>query len=338
MATLKEISRLTNVNIGTVSHVLNNHPKAKAVREETRKRIFEAAVKLGYRRNEVATSIRTGINRTVALIGDFAKTGSIHTNAVISGILASATRSDYGIKVYSAEQLGSCLDDILGYKIGSIIVTSLSPDCRVRVAEFCQRHDLTAVFVFEEGHEAFPAINSDDRTAMRNAVSELFRLGHRRIALLCAEHNYRYMRARHDGYLDGLAEAGIPVDKQIVDCSLRMRDSVLAVNRMLDLPESGRPTAFLCIADTLAVNAINQTFLRGLRVPEDVSVIGFGNAQMLCDTALVPLSSINQPFEEMGEAALKLAIECKAPPSGEVLLPTTMVQRRSVSACGRRHG
>ena len=333
--TLKDISKITGVNTGTISQVLNRHPKGDAVRDDTKKRIFAAAKKNGYQRNELAATTRTGVNRTVALIGDFEEI-STFMNSVISGVLTSATKHDYGIRVYSPLQLNKCLNEILSYRMKSVIVVSLNEGCRQRVADFCKKHDLKLVYIFEKSCEFFPAVASADRAGMRDAVLKLAELAHKRIALVCAKHTFHYMDERHAGYLEGLESAGLPVNKNLIDCHRYSEDSVLAAEKMLDLPETKRPTAFICIADSIATQIMNKAFFKGLKVPQDISVIGFGNDES-CESAIVPLTSISQSFKAMGTAALKLVLgnDCgiKANSKKEYLLGTELINRESVAIC-----
>ncbi len=334
--TLKDISKHTGINTGTISHVLNNHPKSHVVREETKARIFKTAKELGYYRNEMAVTVSTGVNRTVALIGDFEKDIADYISGVIAGVLTSATESNYGVKVYSPLQLTKCLDEILRYRMKSVIVVSMNEGCRQRVADFCKKHDLKLVYIFEKGCKFFPAVASADRAGMRNAVLKLVELGHKRIALICSEHGFHYKKERHAGYLEGLKASGLSVDKKLIDCDRYPENSIIAAEKMLELPVNERPTAFLCIADSLAIQIMNKIFLKGLKVPQDISIIGFGNDQF-CDLSVVPLTSISQSFKAMGATALKLVLgqDCgiEINIKNEYLLETKLINRESVAVC-----
>lgn len=334
--TLKDVAIKAKSNVVSVSRVLNSHIRAKEVKKETRERIIATARELGYRKNELAATTRTGINRTVALISDLDGGSSQYMNEVISGILSFATAYDYGVRVYSPLHLNQCLDEILRYRMKNIIVVSLDEECRRRVADFCKKHGLNLVYIFEKNCADFPSVSSADRKAMRKAVLKLAGLGHKRIALICAKHSFHYMDERHAGYLEGLKDAGLPVDKMLIDCHRYTKNSVCAAEKMLDFPEEKRPTAFVCIADSIAVQIVNKIFLKGLKVPQDVSVIGFGNDNF-CESSIVPLSSIAQSFKAMGTTALKLVLgqDCGIEPnsSNEYLLSTKLINRESVAIC-----
>ena len=136
--------------------------------------------------------------------------------------------------------------------------------------------------------------------------------------------------------LEGLEKAGLPFDSTLVDCHLYEKDNVIAIKKMLDLPINKRPTAFVGIADALAAQVINQIFKKGLEVPRDISVIGFGDAD-LCTVLTVPLTSIAQSFKMIGITALKLVLgqDCgiNANSKNEYLLDTKIVERESVTMC-----
>lgn len=333
-ATLKDISERTGINMGTISHVLNDRPKAKVLRPETRERILEVARELGYKRNELAATIRTGVNKTVAVIVDF-RDGNVSTfvNPVLCGALVAATNHDYGVKLYSADKLGDCLDEIGSQRVKHVVAITVDPKRRERLANYCEENKVKLCFVFEHACGRFPAVASDGRAAARKAVSYFVERGHRRVALICAKHTYHYMEDRHNGYLDGLADAGLTLDQRLVDCSLTSDESEEAITRMLRMPVASRPTAFYCIADSLAFMVQRVAFKNDLIVPEDVSVIGYANSDNVAQ-AFAPLTTFAQPFEKMGELATRLALgkktTLKPSPDNRYLLPTKLIERASV--------
>ena len=114
-ATLKDVAKLAEVDIGSVSRTLGNHPRAQKLRPETRQRILDAARKLGYRRNQFAAAMRTGVNATIAIInsGDYSIGHSQSATRVLYGILDAAGASNYALKTYTDNDLPSCIEEIL---------------------------------------------------------------------------------------------------------------------------------------------------------------------------------------------------------------------------------
>lgn len=159
-ATLKDVAKLAEVDIGSVSRTLGNHPRAQKLRPETRQRILDAARKLGYRRNQFAAAMRTGVNATIAIInsGDY----SIGHNAraprgCCTGILDAAGASNYALKTYTDNDLPSCIEEILSSQIKHVISMSTKNGKREETAFLCRQYGLNLVFVYERTRR-FPAV------------------------------------------------------------------------------------------------------------------------------------------------------------------------------------
>ena len=159
-------------------------------------------------------------------------------------------------------------------------------------------------YVYERPCGGFPAVAADNQDAAREATLHLARAGHKRIALVCAPHGFAYTRERHLGYLRGLRQAGLRRDKRLITCEERPAE---AIKTMLRLPEGQRPTAFFCIGDAYAMLAQRFALDLGLKVPADVSVVGFGNSD-LGEAAYSPLSTIAEPYEALGQTALRILL------------------------------
>jgi LacI family transcriptional regulator len=333
--TLKDISKFANVDIGSVSCTLRNHSKAAELKPETRERIMQVARKLGYCRNELAAAMSTGSNRTVAVICRFETINNPDSSGtVLSGLLTEATRLDYGVKIYTDNDLKSCFRKILGHQIKYVISMSVDHWLREETADHCQKHNLKLVFIYEKSHRGFPAVTSADRESVRVAILYLAKLGHRRIALICGPHRFSYVTERHAGYLQGLAEAGIKKDNQLICCSEDLAVREKGISSMLRAPADPRVTAFFCIADTLAMIVQRTAIKNKLQVPGDVSVIGYGDS-CLVEYAISPISSISQPFGMIGETAVRVLLgkTCDFTPEsdGRYLLPSRLVCRESVT-------
>lgn len=332
-ATLKDVAKLAQVDIGSVSRTLSDHPRAQKLRQETRMRIFDAARKLGYKRNEAAVAMRTGINRIVAVInsGKPVIFRSPSATLVTCGILDAAGRCNYALKVYTDEDLPGCIEQILAAQIKYVI--SLSPDNakREETASYCRRNGLKLVFVYETAHGEFPAVTYDNFNTAKNVVNYLTKMGHRRIALVCGEYRqFHYMWERYNGYLAGLRDAGLEPEFKMMICKTDIEEDV---DEMLSRPAEERPTAFFCIGDGLAMQIQRAAIRKGLRVPEDISVTGFGNMDYGLN-ALAPITSAAEPFELMGFNAFELllhgSIDFQKDEDGTYRIPCTFLERESV--------
>ena len=332
-ATLKDVAKLAEVDVGSVSRTLSNHPRAQKLRSETRQRIFEAAHKLGYRRNQFAVAMRTGINATVAIInsGDYSVGHSPNATRVLYGILDAAGASNYALKIYTDSDLSAAIEEILSSQIKYIISMSTKNAKREETAFLCRRHGLKLVFVYETGHGEFPAVAFNNYDISRETVKYLARMGHRRIALVCGEYPFwHYMTEKYNGYLAGLRESGIEPEFNLMICE---EDILPKLHEMLDRPPEIRPTAFFCIGDDMAMHVQRLALRKGLRVPEEISTTGFGYTYS-SENTFSPLTSVNESHETLGSSAFHLLIQSELDfpqePNGTYRVPSELIVRESV--------
>ena len=335
--TIKDIAKAARVDKAAVSLTLRNRPEAQRLRPETRERILKTARELGYQRNLLASATRTGVVNTIAVIGRFRKNDAPPcTNRMLAGILTTCTQYGYNIKVYSDLNLDEVFAEIGGSRIFHVISLLVKREERQKTADFCKRGGIRLVHVYEDASDGFPSVNTDNFASAREVVNHLASIGHRRIALLCAPHRYLYIRERHDGYLRGLRDAGLQSDPRLIDCSENSEQGAAA---MLALPEKERPTAIFALADSLAVRAEYLAIRQGFRVPEDLSVFGFGNTE-ICGAALVPVSSVEESPYDCGELAVKIILDKPADvrrrEDGRYLIAPRLVHRDSTAP--RMHG
>ena len=337
-ATLKDVAKLAQVDIGSVSRTLSGHPRAQKLRPETRERIFDAARKLGYSRNEAAAAMRTGFNATVAIINCATPDISISPSAtgIIYGILTAAGAENYALKVYSDDDLPGCISQIQASQIRYVISLSTGNSKREETACLCRQAGLNLVFVYETAHGEFPSVASDNFQISKETVRYLASMGHARIALVCGEYQkWRYMTERYNGYLAGLRESGIEPEFRMMICKADISGDL---DEMLGRPAHQRPTAFFCIGDGFAMQVQRAAVRKGLRVPEDVSVTGFGDSNSAAD-ALAPLTTVNEPFEQIGISAFQLLVrgdtDLPRDPDGTCRVPCRLVKRESVAKIRR---
>ncbi|WP_157831288.1 substrate-binding domain-containing protein, partial [Pseudomonas sp. 43NM1] len=177
-----------------------------------------------------------------------------------------------------------------------------------------------------------PTISLDNRAAAKAMTEHLISLGHRRIGLIKGPKSSPLTRERVAGYQDALRDAGLTCDPELIchgDFSLQAGDDGAAA--MLRLPE--RPTALFCENDEMAIGALKQIKQQGLRVPEDVSLVGFDDIPFAayCDP---PLTTITQPAEVFGQKAVEMLIaliEKQPIAQRHVVLPFEVTLRASTA-------
>lgn len=303
--TLKDIAAEAGLSNCVVSHVLHNDAYAARVRPETRKRILSIAERLGYRRNLLASAIRTGQVSTVAVILDFHQEHRAYlVNQVMEGILLEASAGMYSVKIFSSDDPEGSIRSILENRIGLVISTSTKADVRRKTAELAEKFGLRLVFAYEHGHGRFPAVNTDNVEMTRSAVRCLAEHGHTRIGLLCVPHWAQYVKDRHEGYLRGMKECGLAADPRWVCCS---NETEQALAPILSLPSEERPTAFVALSDPLAANAQRIAWKHGLRIPEDFSIIGIGDTEAAC-AAMVPITTFREDYRGIGRLLVRLLL------------------------------
>ena len=329
--TIRDIAQETGVSVCCVSWVLNGHPRSQSVSEPTRKRVLDCARKLGYRRNQLASATRTGQVNTIAVIWSF-KPGmdSAPVNQVMHGIMMETSVRKFNIKIFSDDDLENSFRSIAENRIDKVISTSVEHDIREKTAELAEKYELDLVYCYERGHRGFPAVNTDNMEMVEEAVRYLARHGHSRIALLCVPHWAHYVEERHAGYLEGMKQCGLKTDPRWISCS---DDTEHSVETMLALPEKERPTAFIALNDACAARAQRVAWQRGLRIPQDFSIVGIGDSEG-SSCAAVPITTFKEYFPETGKILVRLLLGDKpeTPPDKFNIYHThaELVERESV--------
>ncbi|GAA1304110.1 LacI family DNA-binding transcriptional regulator [Saccharothrix xinjiangensis] len=274
MATLKDVAALAGVSVKTVSNVVNGYA---FVRPENRRRVEEALLTTGYRPNLGARNLRRGRTGFLALVLPelvvpyFAELAGLVLQAAQAhewNVLIEQTRGTREGERATLASLGTHLID------GAIV----SPEA-LEARDFGELAPGIPVVVLGEHSVDLPLdrVGIDNVRAAEEAVRHLVSLGRTRIAAIGA-HPYRGTAAqRLRGYRSALAAAGLPLRDELVATALNYhrRDGAAAMAELLALPEP--PDAVFCFNDLLAVGVLRTAAERGLRVPEDVAVVGFDN-------------------------------------------------------------
>ncbi len=301
-ASMRDVARLAGVSIKTVSNVVNDYP---FVRDETRSRVRAALEALDYRPNMSARGLRTGRTDLIALAIPaldepyFAELASLIVEAAqLRGwtVLIDQTGGDRSRERMAAEGLRSNLID------GSI--TSPLAMTAEDVAGLARQRPM--VLLGERfTHAAADHIAVDSVSAARDATAHLIELGRRRIGFLGAQTRIGTAAMRLAGYQAALEQAGLPLDHElIVRISPFHRIEGAAAMATL-LTVRNPPDAVFCVNDLLALGAIRTVLASGLRVPEDVAVIGFDDIEDGRFTSPT-LSSICPDKQEIADISVEL--------------------------------
>jgi DNA-binding LacI/PurR family transcriptional regulator len=324
---ITDVAKKAGVSISTVSRVLNNagHP----VKQETRERVLEAVRELGFRPNDLARGLLLKKSRTIGLV--IPDISNPYYPELALGL--EATASEYGYSVIfcntgrQAEKLEHYVDVLLQKRADGIIFagggTDFSPvsqpllDFDVEVAVI-GRHNLP-----------FPSVQIYNVAAAREATTHLVELGHRRIAFISGPLNLTSVQDRLAGYRLGLEERGIGRDDRLVREGDFQSESGYAAALSL-LQGEPRPTAIFAANDRMAIGVMAAAADLGLKVPDDISVVGFDDITM-ASYMRPTLTTVAIPGYEVGASAMRLMLrlfageEC----SRVTWLPTNLVVRDS---------
>lgn len=333
LPTINDVARLAAVSKKTVSRVINNSP---LLNEETRERVEKVIKQLGYVPNPQARALALRRNSLIGLIHNNPNAQTVIN--VQQGILDALHDTDFGLVVRPLDRTSpGMLEDLRSFLerqrlFGIIIMPPLSENDAL--ARLCDELGVRYTRMGSaELDDPDHLVASNDRGAVRDAVTYLIEQGHQRIGLIEGPHGFRSAAERRLGFEDALRAARIKLPRSLIaEGSYTFESGAQAGNLLLDLVPP--PTAIFASNDEMAAGVLNAARQRGLDVPQDLSIVGFD------DTAIAahiwpPLTTIRWPTISMGRsAALKLVGDIIDPDNNAdepSMFVSTLVRRGSVS-------
>ena len=328
MATIRDVAKLAGVSPTTVSHVING---TRFVREETRARVLEAMRRLNYQPNRLARSLRQKRTHTLGLL--IPNSANPFFAEVLRGIEDACFEMGYSVILCNADDDPEKELEYLSVLVekqvdGIVLVSAGAADESLRLLTASR---VPAVVVDREfASQGFDTVVTDNQGGGYAATRHLLSLGHRRIGCITGPSLLTPSAARVTGYRQALEEAGVPFDEElVVPGDFRSESGYEMTRKLLGLPEP--PTAIFACNDMMALGAICAVHEAGLRVPDDVSVVGFDDIT-LASYSVPRLTTIAQPRHKMGFMAARMLIERisnRDAPIKRELLPTTLIVRDS---------
>ena len=296
---IREVAAAAGVSVTTVSHVLNETPHAQ-VRDETRARVIETAERLGYRANRLARGLRSGRTQTLGLVGDSIAT-TPYAGQMIRGAQLAAQERGRTIVLFNTEadpaEEERDLRTLLGYEVEGVIYATMYHRT-VSVPSILQGVPLVLLDA-ESTDTEVPAVVPDEQSGGRAATEELLAHGHTRIGFLTNVDDIPATSGRLAGYQRALSAAGIEFDPSlVVSDESESWGGYRAAHSLLD--RAYRPTALFCFNDRMAMGAYRAAAELGLRIPDDVSVVGFDDQQLITRGLYPELTSVALPHHDMG--------------------------------------
>ncbi|GMA21060.1 LacI family DNA-binding transcriptional regulator [Arsenicicoccus piscis] len=357
--TIRDVAAMAGVAASTVSVVLNEVPGAR-VSTDTRRRIHEAAAVLGYTANPHARSLRSASSRSsVALINDRIAYEP-YGGDLIRGAQEACQRLGATLLVLSTtgdpQREQEALDYARAQRYTAVVLASLTHverELPTSVGSGRGRRGLNLVLANARpsGDSAdsasgphIPYVVPDERSAGRAAATELLAAGHRQIGALMVGPCLPGVE-RLAGFAEALAHAGLSLDPELVvtldEMEATAHGGYAVASRLLDRPGHSRPTALFCFNDRMAMGAYRAAAERGLRIPDDLSVVGYDNLEPIADSLYPGLTTIALPYCEIGEQAVEIALDrehpAHTPGSSAVVLDCPLVCRESVAPAPMAH-
>lgn len=315
--TLSDVARAAGVSVSTASRVLSNskHP----LNEETRERILQIARELGYKPNLLARGLRKDQSYLVGVVVD--NIDSIFAPPIIRGIQDVLKPAGYTCLIINADwnrtQEEDAVRELTSRSADGIIFVDTWLHPANHPAESISIPHLFVNRIFSSGN----SIGPDDRYGARLVTEHLLHLGHKKISFINGPHGWQSSHYRLQGYEDALYAAGLPIRKEYIETGdWDVPSGTAAAKRLLDLPDP--PTALFAANDVMALGAIYAITNAGLRVPQDIAVVGYDD-QDFASFCNPTLTTVSLPAYDMGRRAGELLL-------GQLSGRTTTVQSQLV--------
>jgi LacI family transcriptional regulator len=326
--TIVDVAAEAGVSFGTVSRVINNDIHVK---KETRERVQQTMQRLGFVANRQARSLAGGRSNTIGvLVPDL---GTSYIGELIRGIDAELSLSNLDLVLYTTHRTASKESSYVanlatGMVDGLLLVLPRNP------ADFIEnmtKRSFPFVLIDHQGvgHDC-PAVGAANWQGAYNASEYLIKIGHQRIGFITGTMDLGCSIDRLDGYKSALRTYHIPESPELIyEGDFFQADGYAGASELLDL--SNPPTAIFASNDVMAMGVMDAVRTRGLRIPQDVSIIGFDDIPQA--SLMHPaLTTVNQPLEKMGRVATQMLLDLLQNPgkaADRIELPTQLVIRDS---------
>ena len=326
--TIRDVARHAKVGVGTVSRVLNDSP---LVSEDARQRVNRTIDQLGYRRSSTARSLSLGRTQMIGVVAPFFTSNSVLER--LRGVVAKLRdHGEYDLVLFDVETLTQRADAFRSFartdRVDGLLVMSLRPTDEE--VESLRREGLPVVLV-DVVHPELPRIVIDDVLGGTLATEHLLAKGHTAIGFVGDEptpFGFTSSERRRQGMARALRRARIKRNGALEDRAPHGREQARAsAERLLSLPDA--PTAIFAASDEQAMGVLEAAWAGGLRVPDDLAVIGFDDIEV---AEVLGLSTVRQPLRETGARGVELllaSIDGMGGEPTEEVAPLTVIERRT---------
>lgn len=333
--TIYEIAKLAGTSVSTVSRVINRSAK---VSPEVEKRVLDVMEQNNYTPNELARGL--SLNKT-NLIGVIIPGINSFFTKFLNGInekckakgynIIIATPSDYK-KAYISERRS--FDLLYSKRVDGILYfpTGITADYFKILEELAEKLPIVSVEREIEGVQTIPAVIQDNYEGSSKAVKYLISKGHKKIGFLKGPECFKTVSERYKAYIDTMKENGLIIEEEwIISGILSINSGYRSVKEIINSCRN-LPTALLAANDNMAIGAMRALLEAGIKIPEEVAVMGFDNIEM-GEYFYPSLTTVNQEHYAMGESAAELLIEYienKKVSKRKIVMFQEIVERESV--------
>ncbi|MEP9405929.1 LacI family DNA-binding transcriptional regulator [Peribacillus frigoritolerans] len=328
--TTEDVAKIAGVSQSTVSRVLNDYPYIK---KNTRDKVLAVINELGFTRDEIARSLVEKRTKSIGLIlGSISNPFFAETAEVI---IERAQELKYDVIVYNTghkdENLEQAINLLIGKRVEGIILTSVSKNYTEKIKKL---HDNGFPVLLYNSFLDIKDVNfivMDNNKGARLAVQHLIKLGHKKIAKISGPSKYLATYERTVGYKEEMLENGYEIDEGLIFNSEFSYDKIYSFTKKL-LKKKDRPTAIIAASDQMALAVLDAASSLNLKIPADLSVVGFDNIRLSANE-FIGLTTISQQMDQMSLTALEkliYLIENKETSSSSIqifLKPELMVRK-----------
>lgn len=338
-ATIKDVARESGVNISTVSRALNN---SYGVNDQTRKQVIAVAARLNYRANRIARGLVTGRSHSLALVVSDIRNPFFAE--VARGAEDAAQRANCDLVLCNsdldADKQMEYVWSLREKRVDGILMNSVSALNKEQQAQLATCGVPIVLLNRFASNRTFSTVSADNESGGALAAQYLLDLGHRKIAHITGPQRHGNLTDRMRGFVRTLASAKNPVQPVVLHGNFNFSGGTELTRKLLD--KHPNVTAIFAGNDVMAYGAIRAALDRGLRIPEDLSLIGFDNIEF-SSIMHPPLTTIHQPKYEMGQAAVEILLRLARDKDKQIpehrLLGVELIERQSCREClGARLG
>lgn len=309
MVTIKDVAREAGVSYSAVSYVLNGKAKERRISSMAIKRVMAAANQLGYQRNEIAKSVVTGKTNVLGFL--VPETSSEHCARLLDGIMRAGYENGYFIKVIYTEPRSSAEDIAkicIGQRLAGLISYELlDNDFLSQLQQQTAKYEIPLAIAagnnctFDKCIRILPNNTKGGCLAFKH----LYAQGHRSFIITKEYCNSKWAAQRSAGFIEAAGKAGIAVPETNIRCV--EAEILFDGNELRKWVRTTGATALFCVSDYSALTAISILQAVGLKVPEDIAVVGYGNLS-LCRFSRPTITSIEEHLSQIGSRTVKVLL------------------------------